>query len=206
MNFNMDLYEKSEAKEFGEFEVLELGGHEVVIMDAREYTSEQSGKTSLKVCVDVAGKDEQAGFFKKRYEESVKSDPKSKWPNGATRYVSLADEQIAYLKGFITALEKSNPSFKFNLKGSWEQLKGLKCAAQFGLEEYTKQDGTLSTVTKLTQFRSLDKLNEIQIPKVKKLDGTLVDYDDYIESKNDSQLTNTATEIFGSESVVELPF
>ena len=59
MNFNMDLYEKSEAKEFGDYETLELGGHELVIVDAREYTSEQSGKTSLKVSVDIAGKDEQ---------------------------------------------------------------------------------------------------------------------------------------------------
>ena len=55
MNFNVNLWDETEAKEFGEFENLELGGHEIVILDAREYTSEISGNTSLKVSVDIAG-------------------------------------------------------------------------------------------------------------------------------------------------------
>ena len=77
----------------------------------------------------------------------------------------------------------------------------------FGLEEFEKQDGTIGTATKLIQFRSLDKLNEIKIPKVRKIDGTLVDYEEY---KNTTQLQNTATEIFGDKVVevgnFELPF
>lgn len=184
MNFNMDLWETTEAKEMGEREALELGGHELIIMDAREYTSEVSGNTSLKVCVDIGGNDKQKGFFKKQYDNNNLSE--RKWSNGATKYMSLKDEQIAYLKGFITAIEKSNPSFKFNTKGTWEQLKGLKLAGQFGLEEYTKQDGSVGAATKLVQFRSLDKLNEIQIPKVKKIDGTYVDYDKYQAPTNDN--------------------
>lgn len=196
MNFNLDLYEKTEGKEFGEFENLALGGHEIVIMDAREYTSEFSGNTSLKVSVDIAGNDEQKGFFQKQYNENTNEN--KKWSSGATKYLSLKDEQIAYLKGFITAVEKSNNGFKFNTKGTWEQLKGKKLAGQFGLEEYTKQDGTTGTATKLVQFRSLDKLSEIKIPKVKLLDGTYVEYEDY---KN--QTIKTANEIFGSD-VVEI--
>lgn len=184
MNFDLDLFEKTEGKEFGEFEALELGGHELVIMDAREYTSEVSGNTSLKVCVDIGGNDKQKGFFKKQYDNNNLSE--RKWSNGATKYMSLKDEQIAYLKGFITAIEKSNPSFKFNTKGTWEQLKNLKIAGQFGLEEYQKQDGSVGTTTKLIQFRSLDKLNEIQIPKVKKIDGTYVDYEKYQAPTNDN--------------------
>lgn len=183
MNFNFDLYEKSEAKEMGEREVLELGGHELVIMDAREHTG-LTGNVSLKVCVDIAGNDKQKGFFKRQYDNNNLSE--RKWPNSATKYVSLKDDQIAYLKGFITALEKSNPNFKFNVKGVWEQLKNLKIAGQFGLEEYQKQDGSVGTTTKLIQFRSLDKLNEIQIPKVKKIDGTYVDYDKYQAPTNDN--------------------
>lgn len=177
MNFNVNLWDETEAKEFGEFENLELGGHEIVILDAREYTSEISGNTSLKVSVDIAGKDKQAGFFKKQYEENTNAD--KKWPAGAVRYLSLKDEQLAYLKGFITSLEKSNSNFKFNLKGNWEQLKGLKLAGQFGLEEYEDNEGKTKTATKLVQFRSLDKLNEIQIPRVKLLDGSFMEYEDY---------------------------
>ena len=181
MNFNMDLWETTEAKEFGEFENLELGGHEIIILDAREHKSEFSGNISLKISVDISGSDKQKGFFKKQYDENTSAD--KKWPTGAVKYLSLKDEQLGYLKGFITSLEKSNPGFKFNKKGTWEQLKNLKLAGQFGLEEYKKQDGTIGTATKLVQFRSLDKLKEIKIPKVKKLDGSLVEYEDYKETK-----------------------
>ena len=181
MNFNMDLWDETEAKEFGEYENLELGGHEIVILDAREHKSEFSGNISLKISVDISGSDKQKGFFKKQYDENTSAD--KKWPTGAVKYCSLKDEQLGYLKGFITSLEKSNSGFKFNKKGTWEQLKNLKLAGQFGLEEYKKQDGTIGTATKLVQFRSLDKLKEIKIPKVKKLDGSLVEYEDYKETK-----------------------
>lgn len=177
MNFNMDLWETTEAKEMGESESLELGGHELVIMDAREYTSDFSGNTSLKVSVDIAGNDKQKGYFKKRYDENT--SPDKKWSTGATKYLSLKDESLGFLKGFITALEKSNSNFKFNKQGTWEQLKGLKIAGQFGLEEYKDNEGNIKTATKLIQFRSLDKLKEIKIPKVKLLDGSFVDYEDY---------------------------
>lgn len=197
MNFNMDLWETTEAKEFGESERLELGGHELVILDAREYTSEISGNTSLKISVDIAGNDKQKGFFQKQYDANTLSE--RKWPSGAVKYLSLKDEQLAYLKGFITALEKSNPSFKFNKKGTWEQLKNLKVAGQFGLEEYQDSEGKTKTATKLVQFRSLDKLNEIKIPKVKLLNGEMVDYEEYKNRKPVDELH----ELFG-DSVVEI--
>ena len=193
MNFNMDLWDETEAKEFGEYENLELGGHEIVILDAREHKSEFSGNISLKISVDISGNDKQKGFFKKQYDENTSAD--KKWPTGAVKYLSLKDEQLGFLKGFITALEKSNPNFKFNKKGTWEQLKNLKLAGQFGLEEYKKQDGTIGTATKLVQFRSLDKLKDIKIPKVKKLDGSLVEYEDYKETKTVKNNSNPFGEL-----------
>ena len=42
-----------------EFEKLELGGHKGIIIKVEEYTSEVSGKTSLKVYVDTASDDKQ---------------------------------------------------------------------------------------------------------------------------------------------------
>lgn len=177
MNFDAKLWDETEAKEPGEVERLELGGHELVILDAREYTSEVSGNTSLKISVDIAGKDKQAGFFKKQYDNNTLSE--RKWPNGAVKYLSLKDEQIAYLKGFVTALEKSNPNFKFDKKGKWDQLHNLKIAGQFGLEEFEDSEGKIKTATKLIQFRSLEKLNEIKIPSVKTLDGDFIEYEEY---------------------------
>ena len=196
MNFNMDLWDKTEAKEFGDFETLELGSHEIVIMDAREYTSEFTGNTSLKVSVDIAGNDKQKGYFKNQYDENTNND--KKWPSGSVKYLSLKDEQLAYLKGFITSLEKSNNNFKFNTKGNWEQLKGLKLAGQFGLEEYKDNEGNIKAATKLVQFRSLDKLNEIKIPKVKLLDGSYISYDDYIKK-------NETTNSYLANSMVDIP-
>lgn len=200
MNFNKDLFEKTEGKEFGEYESLNLGGHEIVILSAEEYTSPVSGNTSLRVCVDIAGNDEQAGYFKKQYDAQT---GEKKWPNGAIRYLSLKDDQIAYLKGTITAIENSNKGFKFDVAGDWTQLKGKKLTGVFGLEEYTDNEGKTKTATKLTQFRSLDKLNEIKIPRVKLLDGTMVEYEDY---KN--RTASSANDIFGEDVVTttDLPF
>ena len=184
MNFNLDLWDTTEAKEFGEYDALKLGGHEIKILDAREHKSEFTGNTSLKISVDIAGNDEQKGFFQKQFDNNTNAD--KKWSNGACKYLSLKDEQLAYLKGFITALEKSNPNFKFNTKGEWKQLEGLKLAGVFGLEEYEKQDGTIGTTIKLIQFRSLDKLNDIKTPKVKLLDGTMVEYENYKPNFNEN--------------------
>ena len=183
MNLGFDVkdWEEAEAKEVGEFEVLELGGHEVVIKDARIYESEFSGNQSLKVCVDIAGNDKQKGYFEKQFKNDTTQD--KKWPSGATRYLSLKKESLGYTKGFVTALENSNKNFKFDLKKGWEQLNGLKCAGVFGLEEYQNNEGETKTVTKLTNFRSLDKLDSIQIPRVKLLDGSYIPYEDYQTSK-----------------------
>lgn len=187
MNFNLELFEKTEAKSLDGFESLKLGGHAIKILDAREHLSEFSGNTSLKVCVDIAETDEQKGFFKKQYDANT--DDKKKWPNGATKFLSLKDDQLGYLKGFITALEKSNPSFKFNIKGTWDQLKGLKLAGVFGLEEYEKNDSSIGTATKLVQFRSLDKLDTIKIPKVKLLDGSYIEYEKYKPSNENKAMS-----------------
>lgn len=191
MNFNLNLWDKTEAKEFGEFEVLELGGHETKIISAEEYKSDLTGNLSLKVCVDISGTDKQKGYFTNQYINN--NNPDKKWPASATRYLSLKDENLGYLKGFITALENSNAGFKFNTKGDWSQLKGLKIASVFGLEEYQKEDKTTGFRTRLNQFRSLDKLKSITIPDVKMLNGTYLDYEEYKEMKNGGEFNNTAS-------------
>ena len=200
MNFNLDEYSKVEAKEMGEFEKLTLGGHALIIKDAREYTSDFTGNTSLKVCIDIDANDKQKGFYQKQYEDSTQEN--KKWPNGATRYLSLKDENLGLLKGFITSCEKSNPKFKFDTTKTWEQLNGLKIAGQFGLEEYEDSKGDIKPATKLVQFRSLDKLSEIIIPKVKTLKNGYVDYDEYIKNNNQNTPKNDEIEISGDD----LPF
>ena len=168
-----------------EFEKLELGGHKGIIIKAEEYTSDFSGKKSLKVYVDTASDDKQPEYFKKQYENDTRID--RKYPNGAIKYVPLGEEenQIKMLKSFLTCVENSNTNYTYDWNKEVDQLKGKKIGLVFGQEEYTSQDGTTKLATKLNQFRSIDKVDNVQIPKIKMLDGSYVSYDDYMERKED---------------------
>ena len=195
------LYDEINVNE--EFEKLELGGHKGIIIKAEEYTSDFSGKKSLKVYVDTASDDKQPGYFKKQYENDTRID--RKYPNGAIKYVPLGEEenQVKILKSFITAYENSN-NCQFDWNKDWEQLKGKKIGIVFGQEEYTSQDGTTKLATKLNQFRSIDKVDNVKIPKVKLLDGSYVEYEEYTKSSADK-----AKDLFGSSVEISsdnLPF
>ena len=199
-----DNYDEIEVNQ--EFTPLELGGHKGIIKKVEEYTSEISGNTSLKVEVDTDKTDKQPNYYQEQFDNDTRSD--KKWNNGATKYVSLKEEEncVRMLKAFITAVENSNPNFTYDWSKDIKQLDGKKVGLVFGWEEYQDQEGKIKTATKLTQFRSLDKVDEIKIPKVKKLDGTFVDYEEYKNHK----ATAIAEEIFGSSIVEtdkgELPF
>ena len=179
------LYDEIEINEF-DYVPISLGGHKGIIMKAEEYTSPQSGKTSLKVSVDTAKDDKQPEYFTEQYKNDNRID--KKWSNSAIKYISLGEEenQVKMLKSFITAYENSNVC-QFDWGKDWEQLKGKKIGLVFGMEEYENQDGTLKTNNKLREFRSIDKVDNIKIPKVKLLDGSYVDYEEYMESKEDNK-------------------
>lgn len=181
----------------GDYESLKLGAHEVVIKDAYEYTG-MTGNKSLKVEVDIAGNDEQKGFFQKQYDNNTLSE--RKWPSAGCKYISLKEDDtcVAMFKGFTTVVENSNQGYKWNFDE--KSLIGKKLCAVFGLEEYEKQDGSIGTATKLVQFRSLDKLNEIKIPKVKLLNGDMVEYEEYKKMNDENKQLN---DLFG-DSVVEV--
>ena len=195
-------YDNVEVMEF-DFTPIELGAHKGIIMKAEEYTSPQSGKTSLKVSVDTAKDDKQPEYFKKQYENDTRID--RKYPNGAIKYIPLGEEenQIKILKAFITAYENSN-NCQFDWNKDWDQLTSKKIGLVFGAEEYESQSGELKTVNKLREFRSIDKIDNIKIPKVKLLDNTYVDYEEYTKSSADK-----AKDLFGSSVEVssdQLPF
>lgn len=171
-------WDKIEGIEYGNYESLKLGGHEIVIKNAYEYTG-QTGNVSLKIEVDIAGNDKQAGFYQKQFDNNILAD--RKWPSGACKYISLKEDEtcIAMFKGFTTAVENSNPGYTWNFDE--KTLIGKKLCGVFGLEEFEKQDKTIGAAIKLIQFRSLDKLKEVGIPKVKLIDNSYIDYEDYEE-------------------------
>lgn len=194
-------YDKVEVMEF-DFTPIELGGHKLVIKKAEEYTSEQSGKLSLKVYVDTASDDKQPEYFAEQYRNDTRPD--KRWSNSAIKYISLGEEenQVRMLKGFITAYENSN-NCEFDWSKDWAQLTNKKIGGVFGMEEYEDAEGKLRTNNKLRDFRSLDKVDNIKIPKVKLLDGSYVEYDEYVKNNaNTSQEKNDEIVI----DALELPF
>lgn len=197
----IENWNEIEAKGMDDFKALPIGAYECKIINAVENHNEQSGKTTLKVMVDIAS-GEYKDYFKKRYDSNTAID--RKWDNNATKYLAFEGENTSFFKGFITIVENSNVGYKWN----WEEstLRDKKLVGVFQYEQYEKQDGTKALKVRLTKFRSLDKLGEIEVSdSVKMLDGTYKSYDDYMEF-----VENKANEIFGKDIVEisndQLPF
>ena len=175
-------FDKIEAKGMDDFRGLPIGAYECVIMDARVNHNEQSGKDTFKVSVDIAS-GEFKDYFRKMYENDTRID--RKWNNNAVKYLSYTGDNVAFFKGFIKTIENSNVGYTWD----WDEtkLKGKKVCGVFQYEEYEKQDGTKGIKVRLNKFRSLDKLGKIEVSdSVKLLDGSYVDYEEYINSKNSS--------------------
>ena len=174
---DFDKIEPKGMEDFN-FKTLPIGAYECIIKDARIHTNKENGKETLKVSVDIAS-GEYKDYFQKRYDNNNNSD--KKWDNNAVKYLSFQGENVSYFKGFITCVINSNVGYKWN----WDEtsLKNKKICGIFQYEEYQKLNGSKAVKVRLSKFRSLDKLKEIKIPKVKKLDGSLVEYEDYKETK-----------------------
>ena len=192
-------FDKVEAKGMDDFRGLPIGAYECVIMDARVNHNEQSGKDTFKVSVDIAS-GEFKDYFRKMYENDTRID--RKWNNNAIRYLAYKGDNVAFFKGFIKTIENSNVGYVWD----WDEtkLKGKKVCGVFQYEEYEKQDGTKGIKVRLSKFRSLDKLKDIEVSdSVKLLDGTYVDYEEYIE-RQDNPLSDFKDEMeISSDS---LPF
>ena len=176
------------------YEKISLGGHRGIIKNIIEYTSAISGNTSLKVEVDTSADDKQPNYFQKQFDENTNMD--KKWSNSGTKYVSLKQDEncIKMLKSFITSVENSNPNFTYDWNKEVDQLKGKKVGLVFGLEEYQNDKGETKTSMKLTQFRSIDKVDNVRIPNVRLLNGSYMPIDDYNEIKEEKSNSSSFKE------------
>ena len=176
------------------YEKISLGGHKGIIKNIIEYTSAISGNTSLKVEVDTSSDDKQPNYFQKQFDENTNMD--KKWSNSGTKYVSLKQDEncIKMLKSFITSVENSNPNFTYDWNKEVDQLKGKKVGLVFGLEEYQNDKGETKTSIKLTQFRSIDKVDNVRIPNVRLLNGSYMPIDEYNEIKEEKSNSSSFKE------------
>ena len=92
------------------------------------------------------------------------------------------DRVKSNFKTLTTSVEKSNPGYKW----TWDEktLIGKTFGGVFGLEEFEiPNDGKVITFCRCRFIRSTEKISEVGIPKVKLLDGSYKDYEEYIEEK-----------------------
>lgn len=116
-------------------------------------------KEYLEVTCDIT-KGEYKDYFKTLVDNGLKDFSKT------TR--SYKRTALSFFKGFITAIENSNPGYTWD----WDEKKlvGKNVILVFGEEEYMK-DGQVKTAVKLVEFRSLDAFKKgiIKVPEIKRL-------------------------------------
>lgn len=143
------------------------GGHIVRIVGMRQEVS-RNGKPMLVVGFDIAEGSEFDGFFARQHENKKKFDANAKWA-GVIRYMLYGKDGAStngFFKGFIGALEESNPGYRWN----WDErsVAGKMVGMVFGEEEYRRQDGTIGTSVKAQMARSVQAIRDgVEVPAKK---------------------------------------
>lgn len=143
----------NEAGEFKPLPAMVVGVRITKVVDVPE-------KEYIEVYCDIT-KGEYANYFKTMVSNGGKD---------TSRHIrSYKSNALPFFKAFITAVEKSNPGYKWD----WDEQKlvGKGVIAVFGQEEYLADDGTVKIATRVQEFRSVEAYNEgrIKVPELKKL-------------------------------------
>lgn len=158
-----DGYDQAQAFS-GEYEKLEPGGYVCRIIKVT--AEEKAYGTLLRIGFDIVEGD-HAGYYKRTYDRKAKDNAAAKWPG--MYYQTIKADDLKYFKGFMTAIEESNPGYKWN----WDEntLKGKLFGGIFGEEEYEGNDGKVHTSVKCQWVRSIETVRsgKFEIPEPKKL-------------------------------------
>lgn len=155
-------YEKAEAYT-GEYETLEPGGYICKILKVEAEDKEYG--TLLRIGFDIH-EGEHKGFYKRLFDRQKEKRPDAKWPG--MYYQTVKGEDLRFFKGFITAIENSNPGFTWD----WDEKKlvGKLFGGVFGQEEYMDKAGNIRLLTKCRFIRSIEQIKKgVSIPDIKKL-------------------------------------
>ena len=146
----------NEAGEFKPLPAMVAGVKITKVVDVPE-------KEYFEVYCDIV-KGEYAGYFKALTDAGLKD---------TSRHIrSYKANALPFFKAFITAVEKTNPGYKWD----WDEQKlvGKNVIAVFGQEEFLDNEGNVRVTTRVQEFRSLEAYNEgrIKVPELKKLPET----------------------------------
>jgi len=166
-----DGYDKTEAFA-GEYEKLEAGGYvcRILQVKAEENDGTKNYDTLLRIGFDIAEGD-KGGFYKRTFDRKKESNPDAKWPG--MYYQTVKADDLRFFKGFITAIENSNPGYHWD----WDEqkLKGKLFGGVFGEEEYEirqgKRAGEIGTSVKCMWVRSAEQIRSgnFTVPEIKRL-------------------------------------
>lgn len=146
----------NEAGEFKPLPAMIAGVRITNVVDVPE-------KEYFEIYCDIT-KGEYANYFKTLVDAGLKD---------TSRHIrSYKTNALPFFKAFITAVEKSNPGYKWD----WDEKKliGKGVIAVFGQEEFLDNDGNVRITTRVQEFRSVEAYKEgrIKIPELKKLPET----------------------------------
>lgn len=134
---------------------LEPGWQSGILLDAKE-TVTPWGDPSVTFFFDIV-----EGKFAHYFGDDFKEQSGEKKWRG-TLEQSLKDNGAKYFKGLITAIEESNPGYKFDF--DLNSLKKKKIGIGFRREFYMK-DGQEKSIVKAFTFRDVAKIADLEPPK-----------------------------------------
>lgn len=154
-------------QESGSFKKLPVGGYVVKILSAIDVPE----KEYLRLSFDIA-EGPNKGFFAEEYKNDTREG--KKWPNAGTFVRSYKEKALPMMKGFTTAVEKSNKNYTWNFDES--TLKGKLVGLVIGEEEFVNSSGKMRTRTYVNAVRSVDIIREgkFEVPELKKLSADKV--------------------------------
>ena len=151
----IDLTNVQERRE-GDFERLPAGGYVCRITAVKD----NAEKERLELEYDIA-EGKYLGYHSETYARA------GFWGGRFIR--SYSDKAQGFFKGFLTAVEQSNPGFAWN----WDEktLSGKLLGIVVGEREYVARDGSVKVGQEVTMVRSVKAIKEgdFKVPELRKL-------------------------------------
>lgn len=195
MALNQEAYKNADASGDG-FKDLKKGIYVCRIIDPLDVEDKQM----LKIKYDI-----NEGEFKGYFTDKEKAF--GQYPNDGFHYRSYKETAMAFFKGFITAIEKSNTGYNFEkAKYDFKTLTGKLFVGVFGEEEipFADDHGNPMVKVRLQKVRSMASFNagELKVPtEIEKLKGDQLElfknqtYTDKVVAERKAAVTTTAQQL-----------